>query len=51
MLAMRIRLTANLSFGATCGPVEALRGDFDHCAIVPSKPTFPPGDSTVIRRR
>ena len=29
MLGMRIRVGPNLSFGATCGPIEALRGDFD----------------------
>ena len=27
MLGMRIRLGPNFSFGATCGPIEALRGD------------------------
>lgn len=29
MLAMRVRVTSNLSFGVSCGPIEALRGDFD----------------------
>lgn len=29
MLAMRIRIGPNLSFGATCGPIDALRGDYD----------------------
>ena len=29
MLGMRVRLGSNLSFGATCGPIEALRGDYD----------------------
>ena len=29
MLGMRIRLGPSLSFGATCGPIEALRGDYD----------------------
>lgn len=29
MLGMRIRVGPNLSFGSTCGPIEALRGDFD----------------------
>ena len=26
---MRIRLGPNLSFAASCGPIEALRGDYD----------------------
>ena len=29
MLGMRIRVGPNLSFGASCGPIEALRGDYD----------------------
>lgn len=29
MLGMRIRIGPGLSFGASCGPIEALRGDFD----------------------
>ena len=28
MLGMRIRISPNFSFGATCGPIEALRGDY-----------------------
>lgn len=29
MLGMRMRMGPNLSFGASCGPIEALRGDYD----------------------
>jgi hypothetical protein len=29
MLGMRIRIGPALSFGSTCGPIDALRGDFD----------------------
>lgn len=29
MLGMRIRLGNTLSFGASCGSIEALRGDYD----------------------
>ncbi len=29
MLGMRIRVGPGLSFGSTCGPIEALRGDFN----------------------
>ena len=29
MLGMRMRVGPNLRFGATCGPIEALRGDYD----------------------
>jgi hypothetical protein len=28
MLGMRIRIGPNFSFGASCGPIEALRGDY-----------------------
>lgn len=34
MLGMRILIGPNFSFGASCGPIEALRGDYnfaDHC--------------------
>ena len=40
MLGMRMRIGPHFSFGLTCGPIEALRGDYDGVQAVLKEPMF-----------